>query len=305
MDKPCHHPGLAALLLGTVAAVATACTSVPSSSNVEPSAVPSATVEASVSAPTVVSDAVVSAPPAPNPYLTALERGADASGLGQVAQSQDDWRLVVNRWRQAIDVLRTIPSSNADYAKAQTKLKEYQRNLAIAQQQASRQAPDPSVVLTVPTQRAIAPPAPAPAVQMAPAPSVAVAAQPMGSALGFRVPIVRRASGTPVITVTFNGNQQFDMIVDTGASGTLVTQEMASALGVVPVGQASVDTASARNISVPLGYVDTMEAGGMVARNVLVAIAGPELTIGLLGHDFFGNFDVTIRQNEVVFQPRS
>jgi len=32
----------------------------------------------------------------------------------------------------------------------------------------------------------------------------------------FQAPIKRRASGTPVINVTFNGTQQFEMIVDTG-----------------------------------------------------------------------------------------
>jgi len=40
---------------------------------------------------------------------------------------------------------------------------------------------------------------------------------------GVSSPIKRRASGTPVINVTFNGTQQFEMIVDTGASGTVIT----------------------------------------------------------------------------------
>ena len=43
----------------------------------------------------------------------------------------------------------------------------------------------------------------------------------------FRVPIKRRSGKTPVIDVTFNGNQVFEMILDTGASGTLITQQMA------------------------------------------------------------------------------
>ena len=39
----------------------------------------------------------------------------------------------------------------------------------------------------------------------------------------FRVPIKRRSGRTPVIDVTFNGGQSFEMIVDTGASKTLIT----------------------------------------------------------------------------------
>ncbi|MHC5830812.1 MAG: retroviral-like aspartic protease family protein, partial [Nostoc sp.] len=45
----------------------------------------------------------------------------------------------------------------------------------------------------------------------------------------FTAPIKRRIGGTPIVEVTFNGQQKFEMIVDTGASGTVITQEMADA----------------------------------------------------------------------------
>jgi predicted aspartyl protease len=107
-----------------------------------------------------------------------------------------------------------------------------------------------------------------------------------------------------VIAVTFNGSQTYEMIVDTGASGTLITSGMATSLGIRSVGETSVDTASAQGVSFSLGYVDSIAVGGAVARNVLVAMGGPELTLGLLGHDFFGNYDITIRENEVEFRER-
>jgi predicted aspartyl protease len=107
-----------------------------------------------------------------------------------------------------------------------------------------------------------------------------------------------------VIAVTFNGSQTYEMIVDTGASGTLITPAMATALGIQPVGETIVDTASAQGVSFALGYVDSIAVGGAVAQNVLVAMGGPELTLGLLGHDFFGNYDIIIRENEVEFQER-
>lgn len=217
--------------------------------------------------------------------------------MAQAAESQDDWRLVVSRWQQAIDLMKSIPAANPRRAQAQSKVTEYQRNLAYAQRQANRstalQNPD-GVVRVTANRIPVTAPAPEPAIAPASAPANTV----------FRAPILRRVGGIPVIAVTFNGTQQYEMIVDTGASGTLITSQMAAALNVVPVGQATASTASDRNVTFPLGYVQSVEVDGAIAPNMLVAVAGPELDIGLLGHDFFGNFDVIIRQNLVEFHPR-
>lgn len=121
----------------------------------------------------------------------------------------------------------------------------------------------------------------------------------------FTVPIKRRVGGTPVIEVNFNGNRQFEMIVDTGASGTVITQKMAKSLGVKAVGKAQANTASAKAIEFPVGYVDSMEAAGVQVNQVAVAIGGKELEVGLLGHDFFGNYDLTIKRNVVELRPQS
>jgi predicted aspartyl protease len=233
----------------------------------------------------------------PDPYARAIDRASSAVTIGQIAQSSDDWRLVAGRWQQAIDLLATVPSSSANYPKAQTKLSDYRRNLAYALQQADRPTtPTPSVVAVVPQ---------APTAPIATAlPPASVRVDQTTAPEKFSAPIVRRVGGTPVINVTFNGRQTYEMIVDTGASGTLITQSMAMTLGVVPVAQASVDTASARSVVFPLGYVRSVQVDQIVVENVLVAIAGAELDIGLLGQDFFGDYDISIRQNEVEFQPR-
>ena len=123
--------------------------------------------------------------------------------------------------------------------------------------------------------------------------------------MAFSAPIKRRIGGTPIIDVTFNDKQRFEMIVDTGASGTVITQQMAELLGVIVVGKAKANTASAQSVEFPIGYVDSMEAGGVKIKKVAVAIAGAELQNGLLGHDFFGNYDITIKSNVVEFRPRS
>lgn len=250
--------------------------------------------------------AAVSTPKA-DPYQLAIDRASSAYTMGRSAQSQDDWRLVVNRWQQAIGFMQTVPNSNARHQQAKQKLAEYRQHLVHAQQQANRstKVTNPDGVIVLPPQARLAPPSPTPTAAPVPfaAAPVAKPVQP-NQARTFYAPIIRREGNTPVVRVKFNGNHAFDMIVDTGASGTLITSQMASALGVVPVAQANVDTASQKSVVFPLGYVQSIEVGGALASNVMVAIAGAELDVGLLGHDFFGHYDVTIREKEVEFRER-
>jgi len=236
-------------------------------------------------------------------YTQALDRANSAAVIAQSAQSRDDWQLVVNRWQQAIALMKTVPQSSKDYAQAQQKLSEYPRFLAQAQQKVNRAYPpkDPDAVIVLPPP----PPSPRPVIRAASTPVQPPAAISPSNPRAFSAPIVRRVGNTPVIRVVFNGKQPFDMILDTGASGTLITQQMAGALAVVPVSEAIVNTASERSVSFPLGYVQSIEVGGAVAQDVLVAIAGSQLDIGLLGHDFFGSYDITIRADRVEFRERS
>jgi aspartyl protease family protein len=120
----------------------------------------------------------------------------------------------------------------------------------------------------------------------------------------YRTVIKRREGRLPVIDVTFNGRYKFEMIVDTGASGTLITAEMARAMQLRPVGRIYVNTASEQGVPMLLALVNSMEVNGAVARNVRVAVANQGLDIGLLGHDFFGNYDLTIKRDVVEFRLR-
>ena len=65
----------------------------------------------------------------------------------------------------------------------------------------------------------------------------------------YQVPIKRRLEGIPIIDVTFNDQQTFEMMVDTGASSTVLTVEMAEALDLVPEGVMLVNTPSASGVS--------------------------------------------------------
>ena len=129
------------------------------------------------------------------------------------------------------------------------------------------------------------------------------APKPSGNQKVFQAKIKRRAGGTPVIDVVFNGNKTFEMIVDTGASGTLISQRMATALGVRPVRTVRAGIADGSVVEFPIGVVRSIRVGGAVIQNVEVAIA-KQMQIGLLGHDFFGNYDVKIKKDVVEFYVR-
>ncbi|MEG3976674.1 retropepsin-like aspartic protease [Microcoleus sp. herbarium8] len=119
----------------------------------------------------------------------------------------------------------------------------------------------------------------------------------------FLVKIKRREANIPVIEVTFNGTQKFEMMVDSGASRTVITPAMAAALKIVPQGSVLAKTPNGI-ATFALGNLTSIEAGGLAITNVVVPIS-PALDIGLLGHDFFGNKDVTIKQDVIEFRSRS
>ncbi|MEB3360345.1 MAG: retroviral-like aspartic protease family protein [Synechococcales bacterium] len=295
----------------------------------EPGNAPPSTVDAASSAPldktaesaiAPTNSPAAESPPAAesaatgaeDPYPNAINRASLAFDLSQSAQSRDDWRLAASRWQQAVQLMETVPESSPNYGSVSAKLVEYRRNLEYAKQQAALPLPtlEPGRIVTVPvapSSPTASPPETGTAAAARPTPSP-VPASTAGSSRSnrrvFQVPIVRRSGGTPVVLVTFNGNQPIEMIVDTGASSTVITQPVARALGVTPVGQTNVATASSRSATFLLGYVDSLEVGGAQVENLLVAIAGPELSTGLLGHDFFGDYDITVRQDVVEFQER-
>ncbi len=62
----------------------------------------------------------------------AEDKAIGAVSLSRSAQSKEDWSLVIEQWKRAIDLLKPV----AKVARIQPKLIEYQRNLATAQIQA-------------------------------------------------------------------------------------------------------------------------------------------------------------------------
>ncbi|HBQ99977.1 MULTISPECIES: retropepsin-like aspartic protease [unclassified Roseofilum] len=250
-----------------------------------------------------VPQAIVSPSPspsaAPSPVVQdqktlqrALDKAYGAASIAQSAASPGDWQLVTRQWQQAIALLQHISPQSPHYALAQQKINEYQKNLTYAQNQSQNASPAPA---PTPQIIAVKPVTPVQPVRRRP-----YSAQP-GS---IQTPIKRREGGTPVIDVVFNQTQSFEMIVDTGATGVVITQKMAQSLNIPLIGSAKMDTASAKGVTVPIGLVESIAVKSLVVQNLPVVIAGSQLDIGLLGHDFFGDYDLIIRQDQIVFQPR-
>jgi aspartyl protease family protein len=118
-----------------------------------------------------------------------------------------------------------------------------------------------------------------------------------------RLKIKKRYASTPVIDVLFNG-KPFEMIFDTGASSTLITQSMAKALRIQPTGYREVIVADGSIRKMPVTAIQQVNAGGLISHNLEVTIAG-KADVGLLGHDFFGNYDIKIKRNEIELYPQS
>ncbi|HCF26588.1 MAG TPA: aspartyl protease [Cyanobacteria bacterium UBA11049] len=302
------------LLSGTLALIGVACNSDKTrnqSKNTQPTPVSTASgvkhssktagSKPTLRATSVQAPAVETASNQPTSFDLALDKADSAFSISQSAQSSDDWRLVASQWQDAIALMQTLPNNSPYKARAKTKINEYQQHLIHAQQQANgiTQSKGDRATANIPD------PAPlqgSSAVDIeVPPPSV----EPQDS-LVFQAAIERRIGGTPVIYVTFNGDRKVEMIVDTGASGTVLTQATADALGLVPIAKAKANTASAKAVEFPVGYVNSIQVGGAVVKDVPVAIAPASvLETGLLGHDFFGNYDVTIKRDVVEFRSRS
>jgi aspartyl protease family protein len=120
------------------------------------------------------------------------------------------------------------------------------------------------------------------------------------------VPIKRRSGGVPVVDVMFNQRRTFEMLVDSGASITTITRPMAKALG---IGNAQVidyvkfSTANG-STQMPIVYLNSVTVGGLTTTKVPVAIAGPDMDIGLLGQDFLQRYDFIVRGSRIEFHDR-
>jgi predicted aspartyl protease len=119
----------------------------------------------------------------------------------------------------------------------------------------------------------------------------------------FQIPIKRRLGSIPTVEVTFNGAQTFEMLFDTGATAIAITPRMANLLGIQILGQDTTETA-AGSVKVGIGQVSSVTAGNYSAKNLKVGIVSQLREPGLLGQNFYGHYDVTIKQKVIELRVR-
>lgn len=117
----------------------------------------------------------------------------------------------------------------------------------------------------------------------------------------FIIPIKRREGGrfgTPVIDVKFNDKYIFEMLFDTGATMTVVTESMAQTMKAQKTGSLPFQTASNNLIFFETARVSSVSTGNAKINNLNVAIS-PSLKMGLLGQDFYGMYEYTVKENTI------
>lgn len=225
-------------------------------------------------------------------WQSAMDKAYSAAKLAQVARTAAEWDFVALRWQEAIATLEQIPDGTGQRSPALSKASEYRQNEAIARRQSQFSAKRPNSA-NLPDQPLAQDGQPVRVSSNEPAPST----NRVEGASMAQVPIIRRIGGIPAIEVLVNG-QPFMMMLDTGASATVITEEMADQLGLKAHGSVKVNTPSDRAVDFGITRLNSINVGGAITRDLDAAIA-PAMEIGLLGQNFLGHFDVTIRQGQI------
>jgi aspartyl protease family protein len=119
----------------------------------------------------------------------------------------------------------------------------------------------------------------------------------------FQIPIKRRLGNIPTVNVTFNGTHTFEMLFDTGATAIAITPRMANIMGIKVEKEGITETAGG-SVKMGIGRVASVTAGNYSAKNLKVGIVSSLREPGLLGQNFYGHYDVTIKQKVIELRVR-
>ena len=243
--------------------------------------------------PSAIPSSAVSVPPSSQPspqvvsqndgeiYQQALIKADAANAIGQSALSRDDWFLVANNLQDSVAMLKSIAPTSSQYILATKVLPKYEQQLASAKQKST------DFVISKPSQNSVN------------TERVAAVAQPDT----FSIPIIQKLGGVPVIEVTLNDNYRVPMLLDTGASHTLITQATAERLQLQVSGHSQAKTANGI-ATFDVSTIDKVEFGNGEKNQLRVSIGQNDLPYGLLGHDVYDGYDITIKENSIEFHKR-
>jgi predicted aspartyl protease len=213
-------------------------------------------------------------------YQQALTKADAAKAIGQSALSKDDWFLVAQNLQNSVEMLKSIAPTSSQFILATKVLPKYERELEIAREKSV------SFVSKPPKNSVVSSPV--------------VSTPPSDT---FTIPITQKLGGVPVIEITFNDNYKAAMLLDTGASHTLITQSTADRLQLQPRGTSRAKTANGTAIF-QVSTIDKIRFGDGETKNVRVSIGQKDLPYGLLGHDVYDGYDITIKESAIEFRKR-
>ena len=219
-------------------------------------------------------------------YQQALSKADAANAIGQSAISKDDWFLVAQSLQESVQMLKSIDPNSTQYSLAAQVLPKYEQQLTSA----TRKAANFSRKSTTTTQPQAQPTA------------ITTTSAPAQTAATFSIPIQEKLGGVPVIEVTMNGTK-VSMLMDTGASRTLITTSVAKRLKLQTDGTSQASTANG-NATFDSSTIDRVKFGAGEVTQLRVAIGQDNLPYGLLGHDVYDGYDITIKESSIEFRKR-
>ncbi len=231
-------------------------------------------------------------------YQDALNTAAAARAVSETALAKEDWLLVADRWQESISQLKAVPKNSINYPLAMKILPQFQQNLSHARQKAANfKAPktdQPIIDLkkSDPTKKV------SKADQGEP-----VVITKIEQSTSFSLPIVSKNNNVPIVEVVINGGDRIPMMLDTGASKTLLTKGVAERLKLVSVGKTKAKTANG-TAEFDTVKLDSVEFGQGKVTDLSVAVGDNNLNYGLLGHDVYKGYDITLTEDSVQFKKR-
>ncbi len=123
-----------------------------------------------------------------------------------------------------------------------------------------------------------------------------LAAPPLGTVVPIQI-----VNNLILVPATLNHTQNATLLVDTGATRSLLTPAMAMRLGISPPADAprqTADLVGGQKIDVPFANLSALQVGDAVVENrqVGIQLVSPGVLVvdGLLGGDFLGRFKMTV-----------
>jgi clan AA aspartic protease (TIGR02281 family) len=233
-------------------------------------------------------------------YQDALNTASAARAVSETAIAKEDWSLVADRWQESIIQLKAVPKNSINYSLAMKILPQFQQNLAHARQKATNfkapkaDQPISDLKKSDPTKKIS---------KMDKVTESPVVITKIEQSESFSLPIISKNNDVPVVEVVINGGDRIPMMLDTGASKTLLTKGVAERLKLVSSGKTKAKTANG-TAEFDTVKLDSVEFGEGKVTDLSVAVGDNNLNYGLLGHDVYKGYDITLTEDNVQFKKR-